>query len=154
MSLDEVLRLTKDVLLPIGTFFAGLFLPHVQKPLAEYRKTLADISQLMLRTVPIIYGDARRTDMSDEAEKHNAELRKFYDDVRTLHARLLSSADSIPRFARPVLQAVGLLHSRAQIEEGAKMLIGISNQVISASKDKPHLTKLIEKLGTALDITV
>ena len=69
-------------------------------------------------------------------------------------ADMISSADSIPRFARPVLEKLGLLHSRAQIEEGAKMLIGISNQVLSAGKDRPHLTKLIKKLGTELDITV
>ena len=62
---------------------------------------------------------------TDEAKKHNAELRKFYDDVRSLHARLISSADSIPRFARPVLEKLGLLHSRAQIEEGAKMQSGV-----------------------------
>jgi hypothetical protein len=34
------------------------------------------------------------------------------------------------------------------------MLIGISNQVITANKDLPHLTKLIKKLGAALDIAV
>jgi hypothetical protein len=37
----------KDFLLPIGTFFAGLFgglSQHVQKPLTEYRQTLIDIS--------------------------------------------------------------------------------------------------------------
>ena len=92
--------------------------------------------------------------MSDEAEKHNAELRKFFDDVRILHARLVSSADSIPKFARPLLQAVGLLHSRANIEQGAMMLVGISNQVLTADKDKPYLTELIKKLGAALGITV
>ena len=151
----EVLHFVVQFLVvPAITFLAGLFLPHVQKPLTEYRKTLADISQLMLQNVPILYGDSPRIDDSDEAKKHNAELRKFYDDVRSLHARLISSADSIPRFARPALEKLGLLHSRAQIEEGAKMLIGISNQVITANKDKPHLTKLIEKLGTELDITV
>jgi hypothetical protein len=154
MSLDELLRLAKDVLLPIGAFFAGLFLPHVQKPLAEYRKTLADISQLMLRNVPILYGDSPKAEISDEAKKHNAELRKFFDDVRILHARLVSSADSIPKFARPLLEAVGLLHSRANIEQGAMMLVGISNQVLTTDKDKPHLTEIIKRLGTALNITV
>src|SRR5437870_13906763 len=101
----EVLHFVVQFLVvPAITFLAGLFLPHVQKPLTEYRKTLADISQLMLQNVPILYGDAPRIDDSDEAKKHNAELRKFYDDVRSLHARLISSADSIPRFARPVLE--------------------------------------------------
>jgi hypothetical protein len=138
---DFALWLLKNVLLlPVG-FVVGLFLPHVQKPLAEYRKTLTDISQLMLRSVAIIYGD------------EISEREKFYDDIRELHARLMSSADSIPRPARPVLQVIGLLRPRDQIEEGAKMLIGISNQVIGG-RDKPHLTKLIEQLGTALDITV
>lgn len=151
----ETLRFVIQFLaVPAITFLAGLFLPHVQKPLTEYRKTLADISQLMLRSVPILYGDSPRHDKSDEAEKHNAELKEFYGDTRTLHARLLSSADSIPQFARPVLQAVGLLHSRAKIKEGAMMLVGISNQVMTADKDKPHLTELIKKLGAALGITV
>jgi hypothetical protein len=147
----------KDFLIPVFTCFAGLFsglLPHVQKPLTDYRKTLTDISKNMLCSVPVIYGDSRKTEKSEEAERHNAELRKFYDDVRSLHARLLSSADSIPRFARPVLEALRLLQPRAQIEEGAKMLIGISNQVLSTSKDLPHLTKLINRLGKELDITV
>jgi len=144
----------KDVLLAVFGFFGGLIFTHVQKPLTEYRKTLADISQLMLQNVPILYGDSPRHDNSDEAKKHNPELRKFYDAVRFLHARLLSSADSIPQFARPVIQAVGLLHRRAKIEDGAMMLIGISNQVMTANKDKPHLTELIKRLGAALNITV
>jgi len=54
----------KDFLIPALTFvlgglgglFGGLW-PHVQKPLTEYRQTLTDISQLMLRSVTIIYGD-------------------------------------------------------------------------------------------------
>jgi len=137
----------------LGGVFGGLW-PHAQRPLTEYRQTLIDISKLMLQSVPTIYGDARRTDQTPEAEKHNTELRKFYDDVRTLHARLVSSADSIPRFARPILQVIGLLRPRDQIEVGARMLIGISNQVITARKDNPHLTKLIEQLGAALGITV
>jgi len=88
----ETLRFVIQFLaVPAITFLAGLFLPHVQKPLTEYRKTLADISQLMLRSVAILYGDSPRHDKSDEAEKHNAELKEFYDDTRTLHARLLSS---------------------------------------------------------------
>jgi hypothetical protein len=144
----------KDVLLAVVGFFGGLIFTHVQKPLTEYRKTLADISQLMLRNVPILYGDSPKAEISDEAKKHNAELRKFYDAVRFQHARLLSSADSIPRFARPLLQAVGLLHSRAKIKEGATMLVGISNQVLTTDKDKPHLTELIKRLGVALNITV
>jgi hypothetical protein len=52
------------LVVPAITFLAGLFLPHVQKPLTEYRKTLADISQLMLQNVPILYGDSRRTAFS------------------------------------------------------------------------------------------
>jgi hypothetical protein len=47
---------------------------------------------------------------------------------------------------------VGLLRSPAQIEEGARMLIGISNQMITADKDLPHVTAMIEKLKAALDI--
>ncbi|SRR6266496_284665 len=157
VHVSEVVGLIKDIVVPVFTFFAGLFgglSRYVQTPLTDYRKTLTDISEKMLCSVPVIYGDSRKTEKSEEAEKRNAELRKFYDDVRILHARLLSSVNSIPRFARPALRPLGLLRSRAQIEEGAKMLIGISNQVISASKDCPHLTKLIEKLGTALDIAV
>jgi hypothetical protein len=149
---DALLGLIKYIAAPVCTFFAGLFLPHVQQPLTEYRKTLTQISEKMLCSVPVIYADPIPTLRSQGSA--NPELQKFYDDIRSLHARLLSSADSIPRFARPVLTMLGLLRRRARIEEGAQMLIGISNQVISASKDKRHLTKLIEKLGTALDITV
>src|SRR5947209_4517700 len=107
----------KDFLLPIITFVAGLFgglLPHVQKPLTEYRQTLTEISQLILRSASIISG---RTDI--------AEAEKFYNDIRELHARLVSSADSIPRPTRRVLQMLGLLRPRDQIEVGAKSLIGI-----------------------------
>ena len=139
----------KDFLIPALTFvlgglgglFGGLW-PHVQKPLTEYRQTLTDISQLMLRSVAVIFGD-------EYAEREN-----FYDNVRELHARLMSSADSIPRPARPILQVLGLLRPRDQIELGARMLIGISNQVIRIHRDNPHLTKLVEQLGVALDITV
>jgi hypothetical protein len=46
------------------------------------------------------------------------------------------------------------LRSPTQIDEGAQMLIGISNQVINPDKDLPHLTELIKRLGTALDINV
>jgi hypothetical protein len=144
--MDFVLWLVKNVLLlPVG-FVIGLFLPHVQKPLTDYRKTLRDISELMLRSVHVLYEPRVR------GMPANSEERTFYDDVRTLHARLLSSANSIPRFARPALQALSLLQSRAKIEEGARMLIGISNQVVSAGKDLPHLTTLIKKLEAALDI--
>jgi len=140
--MDFALWLLKNVLLlPVG-FVVELFLPHVQKPLAEYRKTLTDISQLMLRSAAIIYGD------------EYSEREKFYDDIRELHARLMSSADSIPRPARPVLQVIGLLRPRDRIEEGAKMLIGISNQVIRIHRDGAHLVGLTKKLGAALDITV
>jgi hypothetical protein len=137
--------LAKDFLVPILTFIAGLFgglVPHVQKPLTEYRQTLTEISQLMLRSVAIIYGD------------DIAEREKFYNEIRELHARLVSSADSIPRPTRRVLQVLGLLRPRDQIEVGARMLIGISNQVISPHRDKAHLTRLIQQLGAALDITV
>ena len=132
----------------VGGGLLGFLLPHVQKPLTDYRKTLTDISQLMLRSVYVLFG-AR-----EKGQPTSAEERKLYADVRTLHAQLLSSANSIPRFARPILQALGLLQSRTQIEEGARMLIGISNQVVSSIKDLPHLSELIKKLGEALDIAV
>lgn len=141
-----------SVLVPVFTFFAGgllgFVLPHVQKPLTDCRKTSTEISQLMLRTVHVLFG-AR-----EKGQPASAEERKIYDEVRTLHARLLSSANSIPRFARPALQALGLLQSRTQIDEGARMLIGISNQVVTAIKDLPHLSELIKRLGEALDIAV
>lgn len=96
-----------SVLVPVFTFFAGgllgLVLPHVQNPLTDYRKTLAEISQLMLRNVLVLY-EAR-----EKRQPASAEERKLYDDARILHARLVSSANSIPRFARPALVALGLL---------------------------------------------
>ena len=137
--------LAKYFLVPIFTFVLGLLsglLPFVKKPLTDYRQTLIDISQLMLGSAPIIF----RGDI--------AEAEKFYDHVRKLHARLMSSADSIPRPTRPILQVLGLLRPRDQVELGGKALIGISNQVITAHRDNSHLAKLIEQLGTALDITV
>ena len=96
-----------SVLVPVFTFFAGgllgLVLPQVQKPLTDYRKTLVEISQLMLRNVLVLY-EAR-----EKRQPASAEERKLYDDVRILHARLVSSANSIPRFAGPALVALGLL---------------------------------------------
>ena len=154
MHVAEALDLIKNIalpILPVLTFFVGLIWPHVQKPVTDYRQTLTDISQKMLCSVPALYADP--SPMSQLSPAH-AEARKLYDDIRSLHARLLSSADSIPRFARPVFETLGLLRPRAQIEEGAKMLIGISNQVMSTSKDHAHVTELIKRLGIALDITV
>jgi hypothetical protein len=147
----------KDFLIPVFTFFAGLFsglLPHVQKPLTDYRKTLSDISATIIGNTLLMYGDSWNTGSGERREKHNAELKKFYTDLRIRHAKLLSSSGTIPRFARPTLRWVGLLRSEAQIEEGAKMLIGISNQVMNSHKDLPHLTELIKRLGAALDINV
>lgn len=147
--------LVKDFLLPILTFVAGLLgglWPHVQRPLTEYRETLTDISKLMLRSVSVMYSDPPSI-QSSQTETYVAESRKFYDDVRTLHGRLVSSTDSIPKFARPVLRMLGLLRTSDQIKLGAQMLIGISNQLLSADKDKPHLTTLSKRLGAALDIT-
>jgi hypothetical protein len=141
----------KDVLFLAFTFFLGLIggiSQHVQKPLGDYRKTLTDISELMLRSVLVLYEKREKTEPASDAAK------KFYDDLRILHARLVASSNAIPQFARPVLRVLGLLRSRKQINEGAKMLIGISNQVVIPNKDLSHLTKLIERLGTALDITV
>jgi hypothetical protein len=89
-----------------------------------------------------------------EGKKANDELMKLYKSLRSLHARLLSSSGTIPRFARRILRLLGLLRSPTQIQEGAQMLIGISNQVINPKKELPHLTELIKKLGIALDINV
>jgi hypothetical protein len=72
----------------------------------------------------------------------SAEEKKLYDDLRLLHGRLVSSSDAIPGFARPVLRMLGLLRSRKNNDEGAKMLIGISNQVVSPYKDLPHIRVL------------
>jgi hypothetical protein len=154
-------RLMKDFLIPVLTFFAGLFggifgglLPHVQKPLTDYRKTLSDISAAIIRNTLFIYGTGSVMPLTDKERKHNAELKKCYDALRAQHARLLASASTIPRFARPILRKLGLLRSQAQIETGAQMLIGISNEVIASEKDRPHLTECIKKLGAALDIAV
>jgi hypothetical protein len=136
---------------PALTFYAGLFSglsQHVQKPLAEYRQTLADISQLMLRSVAVLY------EKREKGEQASPEEKKLYDDLRILHGRLVSSSDSIPRFALPVLRPLGLVRSRKQIEEGAKMLIGISNQLITADKSISHVRVLSEKLKKELGITV
>ena len=151
MSLSDALHLMKDFLLPIGTFFAGLFgglSQHVQKPLTEYRETLTDISQLMLRSVFVL------CEKRDRNEQAGPEAKKLYDDLRILHGRLVSSSDAIPRFARPVLRLLGLVRSRKQTNEGASMLIGISNQVVSPYKDLPHIRVCSEKLGKTLGITV
>ncbi len=148
----ETLRwIISHALPPILTFYAGLvggLSQHVQKPLTDYRQTLTDISQLMLRSVLVLFEKREKT------EQASPEAKKLYDDLRNLHARLVSSSNAIPPFARPVLRMLGLLPSRKQINEGAQMLIGISNQVITADKDLPHLRVLIDKLGKALGITV
>jgi hypothetical protein len=152
MSVGEETRwIVSHVLPPIATFYAGLFSglsQHVQKPLAEYRQTLADISQLMLRSVAVLY------EKREKGEQAGPEAHKLYNDLRELHGRLVSSSDSIPRFALPVLRPLGLVRSRKQIEEGAKMLIGISNQLITADKSISHVRVLSAKLQKELGITV
>jgi hypothetical protein len=148
---ETLLRIISYVLPPIATFYAGLFSglsQHVQKPLAEYRQTLIDISQLMLRSVHVL------SEKRERNEQAGPEAKKLYDDLRILHGRLVSSSDAIPAFALPVLRPLRLIRSRKQIKEGAKMPIGISNQVVTADKDLPHLHVLIDKLGKALGITV
>jgi hypothetical protein len=114
----ETLRWIITHVLPrIATFYAGLFSglsQHVQKPLAEYRQTLIDISQLMLRSVPVLF------ERRDRNEQASPEAKKLYDDLRDLHGRLVSSSDAIPAFARPVLRMLRLLQSQKQIDEGCK----------------------------------
>jgi hypothetical protein len=73
------------------------------------------------------------------------EEKKLYDELRLLRGRSVSSSDAIPGFARPVLGMLGLLRSRKNNDEGAKMLIGISNQVVSPYKDLPHIRVCREK---------
>jgi hypothetical protein len=149
--MDTLRWIISHVLPPIATFYAGLvggLSQHVQKPLTEYRQTLTDISQLMLRSVLVLFEER------DKSKQASPEAKTFYDDLRDLHARLLSSSNAIPRFARPALRMLGLLRSRKQIDEGAQMLIGISNQAITPDKDLPHLHDLIDKLGKALGIAV
>jgi len=127
----------KDFLIPVFTFFAGLFsglLPHVQKPLTDYRKTLSDISGTIIGNTLLMYGDSWYTGSGDRREKNNAELKKLHTDLRIKRARLLSSSGAIPRFARLLLRLLGLSRSATQISEGAEMLVGISNQVISPNK--------------------
>jgi hypothetical protein len=152
MSVGEVTSwIVSHVLPPIATFYAGLFSglsQHVQKPLAEYRQTLADISQLMLRSVAVLY------EKREKGEQAGPEAHKLYNDLRELHGRLVSSSDSIPRFALHVLRPLGLVRSRKQIEEAAKMLIGISNQLITADKSISHVRVLSAKLQKELGITV
>lgn len=132
----------------VGGGLLGFLLPHVQRPLRDYRKTLTDISKLMLNHVHVLYETRAKSEPASDQAKN------LYVSLRALHAQLLSSANSIPRFARPVLEGLGLLQSRARIKEGAQMLIGISNQLVTADKDLPHLTTLIKKLETTLDIAV
>src|SRR5438552_14099390 len=148
----------KDILAALFTFAAGgLFgalWPHVQKPLTDYRKTLNDISASIIRNTLLMYGAGSVPPVTDEAKKHNAELKKCYNALRDQHARLLASSSTVPRFARPTLRLLGLLRSQSQIEEGARMLIGISNEVIGSNKDLPHLTECIKRLGKVLDIAV
>lgn len=105
-----------------------------------------DISQIMLNNVHVLY------ERRDNSQPPSDQEKNIYQSLRVLHSMLLSRANSIPRYARPILQMVGLLRSPAQIEEGARMLIGISNQMITADKDLPHVTAMIEKLKAALDI--
>src|SRR4030095_8066103 len=138
----------RDFLLAVFGFFGGLIFTHVQKPLTEYRKTLTDISQLMLRSVHVLFEKRERNEQASQ------EAKKLYDDLRILHARLVSSSDGIPRFALPLLRILGLLQSQKQIDEGAKMLIGLSNQVVTPYKDLSHVRVLTEQLGKALGITV
>src|SRR5438093_13178636 len=111
----------KDVLLAVFGFFGGLIFTHVQKPLTEYRKTLTDISQLMLRSVHVLF------EKRDKYEQASPEEKKLYDALISLHARLVSSSDGFSRFASPVIIMIGLLRSREQINEGARMLIDIFN---------------------------
>src|ERR1700730_19321858 len=110
MSIGEATSwIVTHILPPIATFYAGLvggLSQHVQKPLTEYRETLTDISQLMLRSVPILF------EKRDRNVPASSEEKKLYDDLRLLHGRLVSSSDAIPRFARPVLRILGLLRSR------------------------------------------
>jgi hypothetical protein len=148
----EMLRwIVEHVLFPVFTFFAGMFSglsQHVQKPLADYRETLTDISKLMLGSVHVMYEQRNRTKTA------SPESKQLYDNLRSLHGRLVSSSNAIPWFARPVLRLLGLLRSQKQINEGARMLIGISNQVITADKDLPHLHGLTDQLAEALAIAV
>jgi hypothetical protein len=152
MSVGEATSwIITHVLPPIATFYAGLFSglsQHVQKPLAEYRQTLADISQVMLRHVHVLW------EKRDRDEQASPEAKKLYDDLRILHGRLISSSEAIPAFALPVLRPLRLIRSRKQIKEGASMLIGISNQVVSPYKDLPHLHVITDRLGKELGITV
>src|SRR5262245_33595407 len=134
------MNLFLSIITPIITFVGGgllgFLLPQIQKPLADYRNALVDISRVMLTNGHVMY------EPRDRAQPPSDEARDLYRRLRHLHAVLLSSANSIPRFARPILQKLGLLQSRVQIEQGAQMLIGISNQMVTANKDLPHLTTL------------
>jgi hypothetical protein len=147
-----------DLLTHFLTFLAGLgggLLPHVQKPLTAYRKALNDISADIIANSPLIYNIKwNGWPTIDQDKESNENLMKCYKKLRLLHAQLLSSSGSIPRFARLPLRLLGLLRSPEEIAEGARMLIGISNQVISPNKDVQHLDELVKKLGTSLDINV
>ena len=100
----KALCLIKDFLIPIFTFVARLFgglLPHVQKPLTDYRKTLNDISALIIRNHLLMYGIGLTEPVIDEWKKNNAELQKCYDALRDQHARLLSSSSTYPSICTP-----------------------------------------------------
>ena len=124
VHISEILSLIKDILLPIFTFFIGLFFPHVQKPLTDYRQTLTDISKKMLCSVPVIYADPPLPTLRSQGSAEHSELKQFYDDIRSLHAQLVSSADSIPRFARPVLKHLDCCDLAPKSKKAQKCLLG------------------------------
>jgi hypothetical protein len=152
-----ILQLFKDFVVPILTFSAGLlggFYPHVQKPLTEYRTILSEISRTMIRNGILMHSEFELPPSSAEQSKINTELQALYDVLRDFHARLLSSTSTLPKLSIPFLRVLQLVRSEQDIREGARMLIGISNQIVQRNKDLPHLTTLIRRLGVVLDINV
>lgn len=158
------LQWLKDFVLPALTFLVGVlggfFFPHVQRPLTDYRTTLRDISHTLVRNIIVIYSSydekprVTTRQEGEQQEKVNQQLRDLYSTFRDLHARLLSSTSTIPKLSMPVLRCLRLVQSRQEIQEGAGMLIGISNQIVQRNKDGPHLTTLVKRLGVALHIDV
>jgi hypothetical protein len=127
-------------------FFSNLLMPHIKRQFEEYNATLVEISRTLHNSGALIF--------TWEFKEKEAEHLQLYEKVRELRARLLASTTTIPKPVLLAFRALYLVRPQKKIDEGAMMLIGLSNNVLSQQKDRPHLRELVQRLGQALGISV
>jgi hypothetical protein len=128
------------------SFIGGLVVPHLQKPLTDYRAVLGEISYTLLSNAGTILSLQRR----DKPAEHS----QLAGQIRDLRSRLQASATMISAFVKPILHILGLVAPDSNIQRAADLMTGLANRMELDEKDFRELDIMFHDIGDLLRINV